>query len=378
MKIVVAPDSFKGSLSSTKIAEAIEKGIQKIDPSITVLKVPVADGGEGTVEALVCATQGSIIPVTVTGPLLNKVEAFYGISGDGQTAFIEMAAASGLALLNRNEYNAMQATSYGTGELVLHALNQGCRNIIIGLGGSATNDGGAGLLQALGLKLLDHNHSELAFGGGSLGDLFTFDLSHFDSRINETNFILACDVENPLCGPKGASAIFGPQKGASPSEVLQLDKYLRQFADLIERDFGKQVAEIPGAGAAGGMGAGLMAFLDARIVKGIDLIIEVSGLEASIADADCVITGEGMIDHQTAFGKTPLGIAKLAKKHGIPVIGIAGALGQDLEQLYAMGFTSLFAIADRPMTLDESMLGAKQLIEKLAVNIVRLLLAGKR
>lgn len=378
MKIVVAPDSFKGSLSSTQIAEAIEKGIQKIDPSIKVVKVPVADGGEGTVEALVCASQGEIIPVNVTGPLLNKVDAFYGISGDRQTAFIEMAAASGLALLKRSEYDAMKATTYGTGELILHALDQGCRNIVIGLGGSATNDGGAGLLQALGLRLLDRNQSDLAFGGGSLGDLFAFDLSRFDARIKETNFTLACDVENPLCGCQGASAIFGPQKGASPSEVLFLDDCLRHFADLIERDFGKQVAEIPGAGAAGGMGAGLMAFLDARIVKGIDLIIEVSGLEASIADADCVITGEGMIDHQTAFGKTPLGIAQLAKKHNIPVIGMAGSLGQDLDQLYAKGFTSLFAIADRPMTLDESMHGAKQLIEKLTVNIIRLFLAEKR
>ena len=378
MKIVVAPDSFKGSLSSTQIAEAVEKGIKKIDPSITVLKVPVADGGEGTVEALVCTSQGKIITVKVTGPLLNKVDAFYGISADGQTAFIEMAAASGLALLDRSEYNAMKATSYGTGELVLHALDQGCRSIIIGLGGSATNDGGAGLLQALGLRLLNHNQSDLAFGGGSLGDLFAFDQSRFDPRIKETNFILACDVENPLCGSQGASAIFGPQKGASPSEVTFLDDCLRHFADLIERDFGKQVAEIPGAGAAGGMGAGLMAFLDARIVKGIDLIIEVSGLEANIADADCVITGEGMIDHQTAFGKTPMGIAQLAKKHNIPVIGIAGSLGQDLDQLYEMGFTSLFAIADRPMTLDESMHGAKQLIEKLAVNMIRLFLAGKR
>jgi glycerate kinase len=378
MKIVVAPDSFKGSISSTQIAEAVEKGIQKIDPSITVLKVPVADGGEGTVEALVCASQGKIIPVKVTGPLLNKVDAFYGISGDGQTAFIEMAAASGLALLNRSEYNAMKTTTFGTGELILHALDHGCRNIIIGLGGSATNDGGAGLLQALGLRLLDHNHSDLAVGGGSLGDLSAFELSQFDTRIKETSFILACDVENPLCGSQGASAIFGPQKGASPAEVLILDDGLRHFADIIEQELNKQVAEIPGAGAAGGMGAGLMAFLDARIVKGIDLIIEVSGLAASIADADCVITGEGKIDHQTAFGKTPLGIAQLAKKYNIPVIGIAGSLGQDLDQLYEMGFTSLFAIADRPMTLDESMHGAKQLIEKVTVNIVRLFMAGKR
>jgi glycerate kinase len=378
MKIVVAPDSFKGSLSSTQIAEAVEKGIQKIDPSITVLKVPVADGGEGTVEALVCATQGKIIPVKVTGPSLKKVDAFFGISGDGQTAFVEMAAASGLALLHRSEYNAMKTTSYGTGELILHALDHGCRNIIIGLGGSATNDGGAGLLQALGLRLLDRNQTDLAFGGGSLGDLFTFDLGQFDARIKETKFILACDVENPLCGPQGASAIFGPQKGASPAEVLLLDDNLRHFADVIAQELNKQVAEIPGAGAAGGMGAGLMAFLDARIVKGIDLIIEVSGLEASIADADCVITGEGMIDHQTAFGKTPLGIAQLAKKNNIPVIGIAGSLGQDLDQLYAMGFTSLFAIADRPMTLNESMQDAKMLIEKLTVNMIRLFLAGKR
>lgn len=371
---MVAPDSFKGSLSSTEIAEAIEKGMQKVDPSITVVKVPVADGGEGTVEALVCATGGTIIPVKVTGPLLKEVDSYYGISGDGQTAYIEMAAASGLALLNRHEYNVLKANSYGTGELILHALDQGCRNIIIGLGGSATNDGGSGLLQALGLRLFDRYQFDLSFGGGSLRDLFGFDMSRMDPRLKDTDFILACDVENPLCGPLGASVIFGPQKGASPAEVLLLDDCLRNFADVIERDLGKQVAKIPGAGAAGGMGAGLMAFLDARPVKGIDLIIEASGLEVSIADADFAITGEGRIDNQTTFGKAPLGIAKLAKKHGIPVIGIAGILGPDLDQLYELGFTSLFAIADRPMTPDETISESKQLIEKLAANIVRLFL----
>lgn len=338
----------------------------------------MADGGEGTVEALVCATRGKIIPVKVTGPLLQQADAFYGLSGDGQTAFIEVAAASGLALLNCNEYNAMKANSYGTGELILHALDQGCRNIIIGLGGSASNDGGSGLLQALGVRLFDRYQFDLAFGGGSLGNLFGFDLSRIDPRIKDTKFLLACDVENPLCGPQGASVIFGPQKGASPEEIILLDDCLRHFSCLIERDLGKQVAEIPGAGAAGGMGAGLMAFLDARIEKGINVIIEVSGLEASIADADLVITGEGKIDNQTFYGKAPLGIAQLAKKHGIPVIGIAGTLGQDLNQLYELGFTSIFAIEDRPMTLDESISGAKQLIEKLAGNIVRLFLAGKR
>lgn len=377
MKIVAAPDSFKGSLSSTEIAEAIERGVHKVDPSITVLKVPVADGGEGTVEALVCATGGTIIPVKVTGPLLKEVDAFYGISGDGQTAFIEMAAASGLALLECNEYNVMKANSYGTGELIIHALDRGCRHIIMGLGGSATNDGGAGLLQALGVRFYDRYNFDLSFGGKSLGDLFGFDLSGIDSRLKDTDFIIACDVENPLCGPQGASVIFGPQKGANPDEVFLLDDCLRQFACVIERDLGKQVAELAGAGAAGGMGAGLMAFLDARLVKGIDLIIEACGLESGIADVDCVITGEGKIDNQTAFGKTPLGIAQLAKKHGIPVIGIAGTLGPDIDQLYEQGFTSLFALADRPMTLDDSMSEAKQLIEKLTTNIVRLFLAGK-
>lgn len=377
LKIVVAPDSFKGSLSSTEIAQAIGQGIHKVDPSIQVLKVPVADGGEGTVDALISATGGKIIPVKVTGPLLEEVDSFYGMSGDGQTAFIEMAAASGLALLNRNEYNVMKANSYGTGELILHALDSGCRRIIIGLGGSATNDGGLGLLQALGIRFFDRYQFDLPFGGRSLQDLFGFDLSRIDQRLKNIDFVIACDVDNPLCGPQGASAIFGPQKGASAAEVKLLDDGLRNFAAVIERDLGKQVAAIPGGGAAGGMGAGLMAFLDARLVNGVDLIIKANDLEASIADADYVITGEGKIDHQTQFGKTPLGIAQLAKKHGIPVIGIAGILEPDIDKLYEMGFTSLFAIENLPMTPDEACLEAKELIEKLSANIVRLLLAKR-
>jgi glycerate kinase len=375
MKIVVAPDSFKGSLSSIEIAEAIEKGILKADPSVEVVKIPMADGGEGTVQALVRATRGRIIPVKVTGPLLREVDAFYGISGDGRTAFIEVASASGLALLNCNEYNVMKANSYGTGELIIHALDQGCRDIIIGLGGSATNDGGVGLLQALGIRFFDRYQFDLAFGGGSLENLYGFDVSKLDPRIKETQFILACDVDNPLYGPKGASVIFGPQKGANQEEVLCLDNYLRHFAFLIERDLGRQVAEIPGAGAAGGTGAGLMAFLDANIVKGINLIIEATGLDKSLAGADYVITGEGKVDSQTSFGKAPLGIAQLAKKRGIPVIGIAGEVGQDINQLYELGFTSIFAIADRPMTQDVSISEAKQLTTKLAENIARLLMA---
>ncbi|MEA1961879.1 MAG: glycerate kinase [Bacillota bacterium] len=378
MRIVVAPDSFKGNLSSIEIADAIEKGIRNIDQSIQVIKIPVADGGEGSVETLVNATGGRIIPVRVTGPLLREVNAFYGISGDGQTSFIEMAAASGLSLLKQNEYNAMKASSYGTGELILDALDQGCRKIIIGLGGSATNDGGAGLLQALGMRLYDRYQFDLALGGGSLGDLFGFNQSQFDPRIKDTTFLLACDVDNPLCGPHGASHVYGPQKGASPEDVLILDENLKHFAQVIEKTHGKQIEDVPGAGSAGGMGGGLMAFLDAHMVKGIDLVMEACNIETAIADADLVITGEGKIDTQTACGKAPLGIAQMAMKYDIPVIGIAGALGEDIKELYTHGFTSLFAIANRPMSLDESLSQAEALIEKQTENLMRLFLAGKQ
>ncbi|MEA4848598.1 MAG: glycerate kinase, partial [Clostridiaceae bacterium] len=268
-RIVAAPDSFKGSLTAKEAAEAIEKGIKKFDSSIEVVKVPMADGGEGTVQSMVDATGGRMISVTVKGPMLNEVEAFYGILGDGRTAVIEMAAASGLPLVKPGERNPLKATTYGTGELIRHALDMGCTDIIIGIGGSATNDGGAGALQALGVRFLDADRNDIGAGGGDLGRLQSIDVNNLDPRIKDTVINVACDVDNPLCGPKGASFIFGPQKGADSAMVEELDRNLAHYADLVESTLGVRIKDFPGAGAAGGLGGGLLAFLGANLKKGV-------------------------------------------------------------------------------------------------------------
>jgi glycerate kinase len=372
-RIVAAPDSFKGSLTAKEAAEAIEKGIKKFDNSIEVVKVPMADGGEGTVQSMVDATGGRMISVTVKGPMLNEVEAFYGILGDGRTAVIEMAAASGLPLVKPGERNPLKATTYGTGELIRHALDMGCTDIIIGIGGSATNDGGAGALQALGVRFLDADRNDIGAGGGDLGRLQSIDVNNLDPRIKDTVINVACDVDNPLCGPKGASFIFGPQKGADSAMVEELDRNLAHYADLVESTLGVRIKDFPGAGAAGGLGGGLLAFLGANLKKGVDLVIETVELEKKIKDADLVITGEGMMDHQTIYGKTPFGVARTAKKYGIPVIAICGSIGKGAEVLYDNGFASIFSIIDRPMGLDEAMEKSSELIRNCSERVVRAL-----
>lgn len=373
MKIVVAPDSFKGSLTAMEVAETIEKGIKKVDEKIEVIKAPMADGGEGTVQSLVDATGGKIIETFALDPLLRRIKAFYGILGDNKTAVIEMAAASGLPLLKENERNPLKATTYGTGELILDALNRGCRNIIIGIGGSATNDGGEGMAKALGIEFTDRDGKDIGFGGGSLYKLYKIDLSKIDKRIYECNILAACDVDNPLCGERGASFVFGPQKGASPEDVKILDNNLRHYGEIIEKTLGKKIINYEGAGAAGGLGAGLLVFLNAELKSGVEIVIETTGLEKKIKDADLAITGEGMIDFQTAFGKAPYGVAQVASKYGVPVIAITGGIGKGANTLYNKGFNSIFSIVDRPMSLNEAMENGSMLLEDTAERIMRTL-----
>jgi len=372
-RIVAAPDSFKGSLTAKEVAEALEAGIKRYDNSIEVIKVPMADGGEGTVQSMVDATGGHMISVTVKGPMLSEVEAFYGILGDGRTAVIEMAAASGLLLVEPGERNPLIATTYGTGELIRHALDMGCRRIIIGIGGSATNDGGAGAMQALGVRLLDDSGNDIGFGGGSLGGLYRIDINNLDPRIKDAEITVACDVDNPLCGPKGASRVFGPQKGADDAMIEELDRNLAHYADLVESTLGVKIKDYPGAGAAGGLGGGLLAFLGATLKKGVDIVIETVELEKKIRDADLVITGEGRMDYQTIYGKTPFGVAKAAEKYGIPVIAICGSIGKGAEVLYDNGFASIFSIIDKPMCIDEAMEKSSELIQNCSERVIRAL-----
>lgn len=370
-KIVIAPDSFKGSLTAQEAAEAVEAGIKSFKRSIEVVKVPMADGGEGTVQSMVDATCGRIIPVRVKGPMLQEVEAFYGILGDGNTAVIEMAAASGLPLVKPEERNPLLATTYGTGELIRNALDMGCRSIIIGIGGSATNDGGVGAMQALGASFTDEAGNEIGAGGGSLGQLYKIETQNMDKRIKDTVITVACDVDNPLCGTKGASYVFGPQKGADNAMVLELDRNLAHYADLVESTVGVRIKDYPGAGAAGGLGGGLLAFLGASLKKGVDIVIETVKLEEKMKDADLVITGEGMMDYQTVYGKTPYGVAGIAKKLGIPVVAICGSIGKGTEILYDNGFNSIFSIVDRPMSLEEAMARSKELVQNCAERVIR-------
>lgn len=313
MKIVIAPDSWKESLSASGVAQAIEKGFREIFPDALYVSVPVADGGEGTVDALIAATQGTEQHARVTGPLGEQVNARWGMSGDGRTAFIEMAAASGLALVPATQRNPLVTTSRGTGELILSALDKGARHIIIGIGGSATNDGGAGMMQALGATLRDANGTEMGYGGGSLMTLNSVDLSGLDARLKDCTIHVACDVTNPLVGERGASRIFGPQKGATEEMILTLDANLSHYADVIKKSLRIDVKQVPGAGAAGGMGAALMAFLGAELKSGIEIVTQALNLEEHIHDCTLVLTGEGRIDSQSIQGKVPVGIARIAK-----------------------------------------------------------------
>ena len=372
-KYVGAPDSFNESMTAKDVCDAIEKGIKKADSAAEVIKVPMADGGEGTVDSLVDATNGQRVIVEVTGPLGNKISAYYGILGNGTTAVIEMAKASGLEIVEKKKRNPMITTTFGTGELIRDALDHNVKEIIIGLGGSSTNDGGSGMAQALGAKLLDQNNNQISFGGGNLDKLDKIDISDLDSRLQDVKIILASDVTNPLIGKDGASRVFGPQKGATPEMVEKLENNLQHYAKIIKRDLNKDVASVSGAGAAGGLGAGLMAFTTCKMRQGVDIAIEVTKLEEKVKSADYVFTGEGGTDFQTKFGKTPYGVAKLGKKYHKPVISLAGYLGEGIDSLYSEGFTAIFGIIPGACDLSTALKNGPSNVARTTENIVRLL-----
>lgn len=371
MKIVIAPDSYKGSVSAVAVADAMERGVRKVFPDAEVVKMPIADGGEGTVETMIEASGGTWVEETVVGPLGEPVKAGWGIMGDGETGVIEMAAASGLPLVGDRK-NPLITTTYGTGELIVSALNRGLKRIIIGIGGSATNDGGVGMARALGVRFLDAEGQELANGGGALADLATIDVSGLDSRINDVTLLVACDVDNPLCGPSGASFVYGPQKGATPEMVEALDAALANYADIAEKTLGKAVKDTPGAGAAGGLGAGLMLFTQTELRPGIDIILEVNEFDKALEGASLMLTGEGQTDFQTARGKAPVGAAKWAKKYNIPVVCISGGLGKGANEVLAHGIDAIASIAPRPISLQDCIAQGEQLLEEATEQICRL------
>lgn len=375
MLFIVAPDSYKGSASALAVAQAMERGILRVFPSADVSKVPIADGGEGTVEALLAATGGQRRQAEVHGPLGQRIGALWGVLGDGQTAVIEMAAASGLPLLTSEQRNPLLASSYGTGELIRAALDGGLRKIIIGIGGSATNDGGAGMARALGVRFLSASGDELPDGGAALSRLQRIDLAGIDPRLRETEITVACDVDNPLCGPRGASAVFGPQKGATAQMVAELDLALGHFARLARQVTGRDVAKLPGAGAAGGLGAGLLFFTQAVLKPGVEIVLDAAGFSGIVRDADFVITGEGRTDFQTAFGKAPVGVAKRAKAHGVPVFCLSGGLGQGADDVLAQGVDATLCICDGPLPLEDCMRRSEALIEAATERLCRIVKA---
>lgn len=379
MKIVIAPDSFKESLSALQVAQAIEAGMREVWPDAAYVKVPVADGGEGTVQAMIDATGGRRVDVRVTGPLGQTVDAFYGrAGGDEGLAVIEMAAASGLEGVPPDLRDPRMATSRGTGELIRAALDAGARRFVLGVGGSATNDGGAGMLQALGVRLLDAAGHDIGPGGVALAQLARIDASGLDARVREAEFRIACDVDNPLTGPRGASAVFGPQKGATPAMVAQLDAALAHYADVVKRDLGSDVAQMPGAGAGGGIAAAMVAFLDGQLRPGIEIVAEAVGLDAAVRDADLVVTGEGRIDGQTVNGKTPMGVARVARKYGKPVVAIGGSLAPDADAVHAEGIEVVVAAVARPCSVAEALAGADANLRRAARNLAAALALGAR
>lgn len=371
MKIVIAPDSFKESLSALQVAEAIETGMKQILPDAEYIKVPMADGGEGTVQSLADALGGKILTVSVTDPLGGKCQASFAVSGDGQTAVIEMASASGLHLVPPDKRNPLYTTSYGTGEVIREALNLGVKKIILGIGGSATNDGGAGMLQALGVELLDEKGQPIGRGGASLAQLHRVNLANIDARLKNVAIEVACDVDNPLCGERGASAVFGPQKGATPEMVIQLDKALAHFAEISLRDTNIDIAHRAGTGAAGGMGGGLLLLPQIELRSGVQIVIDAVKLAEKVRDADLVITGEGRMDKQSIYGKTPIGVAKIAKQFNKPVIAIVGCLREDFEVVYEHGIDAVFPIIRQLGTLEETLKNGADNLKHAGRNIAK-------
>ena len=375
MKFVIAPDSFKESMTAKEAAVAIQAGLQKIFPDAEYELVPMADGGEGTVQSLVDATNGQLITTDVQNPLDETVSAFYGVLGDQQTAVIEMSAASGIQFVTTETKNPLITTTYGTGQLIKDALDRGMRRFIIGLGGSATNDGGAGMAEALGVQFLDENGQQIASGGAALATLHEIDMSNLDPRVAESEFLLASDVTNPLVGETGASAVFGPQKGATPAMVAELDAALTNYAAVIKAQLGVDLANTPGAGAAGGLGAGMLAFTQAKMQSGISLVVEATELVAKAANADVAFVGEGAIDFQTQYGKTPMGAAQAIKQASpnAKVIGLAGYVGDGIDALYDLGIDAVFSIVPGAVDLPTAMKTGEANLTRTAENIARLL-----
>ena len=380
MKVVAAVDSFKGSMTSLEVAAAFEKGVKKVYKDAEFIKIPLADGGEGTVKALIDNLDGKMVNIKVKDPLMRDIDSFYGISGDGKTAVIEMAAASGLPLLSPDERNPLKATTFGTGELIKDALEKGCREFIIGIGGSATNDAGTGMLSALGYIFLDENGNELEPNGENLINIKSFKDDKVMKEVSEAKFLIACDVDNPFYGTNGAAHVYGKQKGATGDIIKILDDGMRNFSNVIEKIKKTDISNISGSGAAGGLGGAFTAFFNSELKPGIDIITEKIELENKINGSDYVITGEGRIDFQSAMGKTPSGVAKLAKKYGIPVIAIGGSVDDEIGNIYDCGITAAFSIIDSPMTLGEAMdtKNAQRLVEKTAEQIFRLIKQNKK
>lgn len=376
MQILIAPDSYKGSLSSTQVANAMEKGLVRVFEGASIHKIPIADGGEGTVEAMVCATGGRVFQSWVRGPDGAAVQSVWGVLGDGQTAVIEMAAASGLSLVLETKRNPRVTSSFGVGQLIRVAMDRGYMKIILGLGGSATNDGGAGMAEALGFRFMNKAGESLPPGGAALKNLHRIDLSQVDPRLKMTQITVACDVDNPLYGPNGASVIYGPQKGATPEMISELDSALMNFAKIAFATTGRDVANIPGAGAAGGMGAGLLFFTDAVLKPGVQVVLEATGMENLVREADLIVTGEGRTDSQTSFGKAPSGVGELAKKYDKVAICLSGSLGEGAENILRNGIHAIASIAPGPISLEDCLSQAEKLIEKAAFRSGLMLRAG--
>lgn len=375
MKIVLAPDSYKNSLTAKQVAQSMKKGFAKVYPDAEFVNVPMADGGEGTVQSLVDARNGQMVTETVVNPLGNKTQAQYGLIDDGQVAVIEMAQASGIQFINQFTKNPYVTTTFGTGELIKSAINKGAKTIIIGIGGSATNDGGAGMAQALGAKLLDDKGEELQYGGAMLKKLDHIDSSEMLPELKDVKVIIASDVTNPLTGKNGASHVFGPQKGASPEMADFLDEALSHYADVLKRDLGKDLEQTPGAGAAGGLGAGLLAFTNSQMRSGVDIVVDYTGLKNIVQDADVVITGEGQIDFQTKFGKTPIGVAKATKavNPNATVIAIAGSVGEKISELYPLGIDAIFTCVPGVEDLSKAIADTDKNLQQVSENIARLI-----
>ncbi|AZZ60397.1 glycerate kinase [Oenococcus oeni] len=375
MKFVIAPDSFKGSLTAKEAADAVYEGLIRIFPKAKYEIIPMADGGEGTVQSLVDATRGNFKTVTVLNPLEKETKARYGLLGNRKTAVIEMAAASGIQFVNNETKNPLTTTTFGTGQMILDAMHQGAREIIIGIGGSATTDGGQGMAEALGAQFLDAHNHPIKRGGGGLSELDHIDISKVDPLVNQTKIRIASDVVNPLIGSKGSAKVFGPQKGATAPMIEILDKNLKHYADVIQHDLGKKLADFPGAGAAGGLGAGLLAFTNSQMEKGVEIVVEMTRLKERSKGADYIITGEGAIDSQTQYGKTPMGTARAVKEvaPNAKVIALAGNVGDGIEQLYQLGIDSIFCILPGVVSLDQAIKNAKKNLTQTSGNIGRLI-----